>query len=432
MKNLSSIFAIFVFFSAYAHGTVSIEFQLGAAKVPPGSLGVLVADTTGNGFRNPGLSPGALLNRGSRIGTDDVIVAVFPALTAAEWGGGQGFSTQPEVIDYSSLGVSAGQAVTFYVFPLRQPGNALRSGEPHLSYRTETLAHLTPNSSMQFVLPPDGGAYALGALGPTQGGGAELASIDIAPLDLADGNDSSQRNLPSGASHTLFFEIMNPSATVLESTADSGVFTRLYDAAGQLVAESDGSGGLFSFSGQLSTGFHSVVMSRSPGAPGSGFYDLEITAEVEKPRPDIAVGRSLSSAVGFGVIGSSASQSISITSRGANRVEGVASIRNAGKVSDRILLRGTAGTSLFGINYTGPTGNITAAVTTGSYRSAAIKDDSSPEVIRVLITPNKRKLIRIDGARRTVLRKTFTVAIRASSGLNPASPDNAEIKIRTR
>ncbi len=107
---------------AAALATVSIEFQVGALRIPEGSLGVLVADTAGDGFASPSdiSSTGTPLAAGESLG-GDAIVAVFASRSLPEWGSTTGFSEHLAALDYEALGLDEGQALLLHVFPDRAP-----------------------------------------------------------------------------------------------------------------------------------------------------------------------------------------------------------------------------------------------------------------------------------------------------------------------
>lgn len=205
--------------------TVSVEFQLGAVDLPPGSLGVLVADTGGNGFTPPSAAAGTVLSAGQSMGGgDDRIVAVFSVGALADWGGLRGFAAVVPPIDYGSLGVAAGQSLVFHAFPDRVAGQTIRAGEIAVTYRTDNAAELSGN--MGFALPQDGGAYRLAAISSAQGGMANLSGfspdIDIAfdggaPIPNAGTIDFG--NVAPNASATRTLRITNLGGATLSGSA---------------------------------------------------------------------------------------------------------------------------------------------------------------------------------------------------------------------
>ncbi|MCB1088828.1 MAG: hypothetical protein KDM63_17460, partial [Verrucomicrobiae bacterium] len=146
MKRQAFLLLPITLLAAAAHATVSVEFQLGAVDLPPGSLGVLVADTGGNGFTPVSSSAGTVLAPGQSMGaTDDKIVAVFSVGEMSDWGGKRGFATVLPPLDYSALGVAPGQSLVFYAFPARAAGDVIRADELAVAFRTDNALELSGN-----------------------------------------------------------------------------------------------------------------------------------------------------------------------------------------------------------------------------------------------------------------------------------------------
>lgn len=206
MKRFQTVPFKFAFLAAIIAGTCSIpvsarasvtfEFQMGAMPIPGNSLGVLVADTGGDGFTSPQQAAGTALVAGNAMGSgDDRIVAVFPITTGDPFAPGNGFAEFVGPVDYESLGVAEGEALIFYAFPVRSMGEEIRRGESFVSFRTDQSASIVGN--MGFTLPEDGGSYVLGVFDPDFGGDTDFAEIlpdtpliTVAdPVDLIVGKD---------------------------------------------------------------------------------------------------------------------------------------------------------------------------------------------------------------------------------------------------
>lgn len=431
MKPLVAI-ALSLCLHCSAAATVSIEFQLGAVNVPPGSLGVLVADTAGNGFQSPAGSPGTPLAAGSNLGPDDVVVTVFFNADLPEWGTQRGFAGQFAAIDYGALGVAEGQELILYVFPDRAAGDPVRSGEPHLAYRAGDLGELTANSSMGFALPADGGAYLLAALAPQTGGSADLSSVDIAPLPVDEGAGLVERDLSTGARHTYYFEMLQAGALSVFGSGGSGLRGELFDRNGQLVAASDGSGD-FRLYEDLGVGFHSLVIFQDPDASGGFSYELDFASgAVRFTRPDVAVGKSPRRLRGVGVYAAPSGQKVVLVSRKLRRARGHAVVANRGALPDSMTVRAKGGNRLFKVLYHGAEGNLTASLTRGAYRTAAIDEGDADTRFRVTVKPNRRKLTKNRGGRRIHLRRNYNLVVRANSTLEPSRGDAAKFRVRTR
>ncbi|MCB1088560.1 MAG: hypothetical protein KDM63_16100, partial [Verrucomicrobiae bacterium] len=160
MKRFVLIVLSCLFLAGTLRATVSVEFQLGAVDLPSGSLGILVADTSGNGFTHPSAAIGTALSPGEALaGSDDIVVAVFTVGELADWGGARGFASLLPPINYDALGVAEGQPLIFYAFPARSEGDPIRQDEPVIAYRPSEAGELS--GDMDFALPADGGAYQL-------------------------------------------------------------------------------------------------------------------------------------------------------------------------------------------------------------------------------------------------------------------------------
>lgn len=407
--------------------SVSLEFQIGGVKVPEGSIAVLVADTAGDGFTAPPTAPGTVLSAGEMIGLDDTIVAVFPTSTLSEWGSLEGFAGFAPEIRYDDLGVESGQELVLHVFPERAAGDPIRSGEPHVSYRTEDPGQIVPGSTMEFALPADGGAHLLATLIPANGGTADLSMVDLAPLPYGDGSGQISGQLSPNAVHTYFFELGAPGYLGLSGSGGGGLRSELYGPDGLLLAATIGS----PLSSDLAAGWHVLRVLRQTGGSGNTGYSL--TFETEGiVLPDLAVGARPRSLMGTNVFGGARGQTLSLTSRRAVPVLGYATIANRGGKKETLSLKGNAGGSLCRIAYLGGSGNLTGAVVAGRFRTPRVNKADKPLALRVQFSPRKAKLTRKRGKRSIILRRTFTATLTARSTATPARPDKAIIRATTR
>lgn len=287
MKSLPPLLSAMLL-AAPAMASVSLEFQLGGVEVPPGSIAVLVADRADDGFVPPSTVSGATLAAGETIGADDVIIAVFAPSELAEWGALEGFAAFAPEIRYEDLGVAEGQSLTLHVFPDRLAGEPIRSGEPFVSYRTADLGEITADNTMEFALPPDGGAHLLATLAPANGGTADLSMVDLAALPYEGGDGQLQDQLSPAAVHTYFFELAGAGFLDLSGTGGNGLRAELYGPDGALVAAS-GNAGAFSIFEDLPAGWHVLRIFREPGGAGDFDYTLAFSSEATVAL-DLAVG----------------------------------------------------------------------------------------------------------------------------------------------
>ena len=411
--------------------SISVEFHLGAVDVPPGSLGVWVADSGGDGFEAPALVPGVPLSPGETLGQNDVILAVFSNANLAEWSGRRGYASYFAELNYESLGVEEGQPWILYVFPERAADDPVRTGEPHVAFQPSDPGDFTANSTMGIELPADGGAYLLALLDPSAGGTADLTTVDIAPADLVDGEGKLQRNLADSARHTYYFEMSQPGFLSISGTGAPGLRGLLYHRDGRLIATSDGSLP-FWFEEELEAGFHTLVLYRDDGGAASESYGIEFASEyVRFVRPDLAIGSNFGNLATAGQVFAPGAEIPLISKRG-RRVSGVATVGNLGERPEGLAVRATRGTRIFRVNYRSPQGNVTSGVTSGTYRTPLLTSSSVPVWIRAGFVPKKKALLASRGKRRSVKKKTFSCLIFASSVSNPGLYDGGKWKVRTR
>jgi hypothetical protein len=418
-------------FALPARATVSIEFQLGGIEVPAGSIGVLVADVADNEFTSPGDAAGAVLSVGGKIGADDVIIAILGGSNLPNWGTKRGFANLVASIDYAALDVAEGQDLILHLFPQRNAGDAIRAGEPHLSYRTGDLGQRTSNSTMGFTLPRDGGAYLLAYLGAEHSGNADLAGLDLSALAYGTGPGSINRSLSSGtARHTYFFDVATPGIFSLDGEGVSGFRAELYGPDGDLIAANDGD---ISIVETLAAGFHTLVLFRNSGN-GSLAYALDFSSSDMRPIiPDVAVGLSLTGLVGNNILGGAPGQLVSLASLKARPVTAYATVGNRSERSDTLAVRASAGTGLCRINYFDGNGSlITAQLLSGTFRTTLLDSADPATGIRLQFTPNKRRLVRKVGSRTIVSKRTFTSAVRADATVGPSAMDAGTIQVNTR
>lgn len=164
---------------------------------------------------------------------------------------------------------------------------------------------------------------------------------------------------------------------------------------------------------------------------------VERSFEVILPRPDVAVGASLAALTGIGIYTAPTGQIVRLTSKRAKPVTGIATVSNqaslpGGAAADELKLTGTPGNRLFLITYLGPTGNLTAGLISGTYRTEAIDAGSPPVSIRVAVTPKKKKLKKIVGSRTKFRRKGVLNLVQAVATSHAAARDGGVIHVQTR
>lgn len=189
-----------------ARATVTIEFAFGELPdLPPGAVGVLVADRENNGFtdlasptaENSPLAAGQLIR-----GSDDIILGVVRATSSAVWNGNSGFAETFGGIDYAALGVAPGDSLIFYWFPGITGGNAsIFAGQDFHSFRSDAVG--ASGGDIAFVAPPDGGVYRISHLSTALGG-------DLDPNDLPASGESGGGSTPDHSDSIITRDLLTP------------------------------------------------------------------------------------------------------------------------------------------------------------------------------------------------------------------------------
>ena len=179
-RHFFSLFAAFVFlvFSQTLSAKITIQVNLGGdLSIPDGTVGVLVADRSSNGFLSPAHSSavGTKLEAGEQIGlSDDLIIGVVQSSTS-EFTGGSGFVGVLRGIDYADFQLQPGMLMSFYWFPgITTPGASLSDTSTFETFTTPNASNLA--SSINFVLPAARGVFDLGYLDAANGGNISVGN----------------------------------------------------------------------------------------------------------------------------------------------------------------------------------------------------------------------------------------------------------------
>lgn len=423
------LFALALGGVTWVSATVSIEFQLGGVNVPDGSIGVLVADTAGNGIESPPGFVGVRLEAGESFG-DDVVLMVVSERDLPEWGELRGFADHFAVLDYSALGVAEGQALALHVFPDRREGDPVREGEPFLTYRSEDLGDLSPNSTMGFTLPRDGEAHLLAVIGQPNGGEADLGGVDLSALAYSAGSGSFDRELSPTSQHTYFLELATAGFLRLSGAPVAGLRAELRGPDGSILATSEGE---IDFDEELEAGFHTLAVYLEEGAVGTASYAFQYSdTDIRAVVADVAVGPRPTALRGVGVVGGARGQLASIVSRQARRAVGYAAVSNGGERADRLVVRGSRSSRFSSIAYFAPA-NQTAAFVAGTFRTPIdlVAGDAALR-IRVQFTPNRRQVVRRVGRRSIVQRRSIPAVVQVRPAVFSAPADAATLQLLLR
>lgn len=243
-------------------------------------------------------------------------------------------------------------------------------------------------------------AYATNNLGTTYG--EEIVFTTGSNAAFNNGVVTISRTILPGGRQVVHFSLAGPRIVSLSTLGGASLRAELYDSAGNLIASFTGDAD-FDLEELLLAGDYTLHIFREEDGGAPEVFDLTIDAgTVAASRPDVAVGSSADRMVGRNVYGSR--QQADLVSKEARPVTGHIRVSNRGNLPDVLSVRGTAGNSFFDIVYFAP-GNVTAAMRTGTHRSHTLVDGAET-AIRVEVKPNKRKLMKNESKRTTILRET--------------------------
>lgn len=171
----------FIFLAGASEASVSIDFNFGpaytaggASMVAAGTVGVLVANTSGSGFAQGESLVGGTLSAGDTLGGNRILGLVQASDLTSE--GDFGFKEFFTITDFTglTLGSSTGLGGTelgFYWFPgLSAAGSSVTGGQSYGFFRSDTI-DAGSGSEISFNMPQDGNSYTLAAYDTTLGGG---------------------------------------------------------------------------------------------------------------------------------------------------------------------------------------------------------------------------------------------------------------------
>lgn len=271
-----------------------------------------------------------------------------------------------------------------------------------------------------------GSTYAFRAFA-TNGGGSGYSASAVFTTDttltLVGGLASIARDLYPGDTHRFFFTVDGPRYLNL-STGGVPLRARLFNSLGQLIAEQSVEGAVSFANLFLTSGNYTLEIIRDAGAGAGSPYTMTVDAStVAFPKPDAAVGASLTSLTGTDVYYPTTQQLV-LASRDARTVSGYVTLTNRGNVTDRVSLQGTAGNNDFAVGYFDEAGsNVTAQVLVGSFQTPDMVPLAPARWVRAAITPTKRAV---------QLRRSYSLSINARSQFDSAVRDAVSILINTR
>ena len=179
-----------------------------------------------------------------------------------------------------------------------------------------------------------------------------------------------------------------------------------------------------------------VAADQAAGGPYAEATRVTHSFNVLAPRPDVSVGAARGKLHGTGVYLAPARQQVSLTSVSARTIVARATVSNRTllperRAAERLAVRGTRGTPLFRIAYFGRSGNLSASVIAGTHQTPWIDGRDAPVSYRIVVSPDRKKLVKTTGSLTAVQRKTQFFLIRAQSTSMPAS-DAGLLRVLTR
>lgn len=179
-----------------------------------------------------------------------------------------------------------------------------------------------------------------------------------------------------------------------------------------------------------------VIASQEGDATHHAASAVVMTFRVVEPGPDVAAGAVATSLTGAGIY-DPVSQQVAMTSNKALPVSGIFSITNRAVLPDRkaeekFTLHGSGGGAYFRVLYLGPDGNVTAGLLAGTAETPVLDHSDEPVLIRMAVTPDRKKLAKKKGKRTVTLRKSQRFSIRATSTTYAPARDEASIVVGTR
>jgi hypothetical protein len=181
----------------------------------------------------------------------------------------------------------------------------------------------------------------------------------------------------------------------------------------------------------LPAGDYILEVYRLAGPVQPESYTLTIDSNVVPlTRPDLTVGNTATAPIGAQSY-LPAIQLVSLTSLRARPVTGYATVSNHGNFPDIQSVQASSGNAFFAVTYFDPEGNVTAALIRGNYRTPELENNEAAVPIRILITPNKKKLIKKKRRKTRILKKTLFVNLTVTSKFDAAIRDAVSLRVQT-
>ena len=343
-------------------------------------------------------------------------------------------------------GVGIARIVGEYTGTLSNGGERVRLAAADAT----TIVDFTYSDISPWPESPDGDGYSLIFMGsdandpldwrPSATINGNPGDSDSTSIQFVAGSGTVNGLLEAGDSNFFTFTTTGWKHVEIKTSGNVDTFGSLRDSAADLLNDPIADDNLgadenFLIDQFLPAGTYTVEVT-GKGASPSGAYQLVITETMAIVQPDNEVGKTATRTIGDGVYGTGAGQTLTLISKKARTVSGVATIENDGELPDDFTVRGSRGNGLFKVTYTSYLGNVTAAVVAGTYQTGELDPGIQPHTILVTVKPNKKKIVKKlkrGGRRRTVVKKKLiTLAVRSVSMVDGTKADTGFIKTKTK
>lgn len=268
---------------------------------------------------------------------------------------------------------------------------------------TVPVTALAPSTTYAFK------AFATSAAGTTYTTVGRFTTDTAVILTSGIGNVTG-RQILAGDSQSFTFTLGSAAQTAISALNPATLNGELFDSLGFSIEA--GSGSNFAINELLEAGTYTFRM--TAGASDETFSLYFDASDEVTVAPSVTVSPS------------------SVYSKKAGPVSATATVRNNSALADTFRVFASRGNSLFGAIYRNGSTNITAAVTAGTYQTPSISLGNGAVSIQAKVTPNKKKIVKKNGKKTTILRKTFTSTIRATSVTTPAISAAGQLTVKTK
>lgn len=178
---------LFLCCAGFASAELTIQLDMarlytagGSSQVADGTIGVLVANTSGGGFGQGASLVGAELSAGQLLGGNRILgtLQAFDVSDAGDFGFGQPVTVSDFTgMTFGSSNGSGGTELAVYWFPgITTAGSIVSEGQSYGYFRSDTV-DIDAGSNISFNLPADGGNYSLVAYETDLGGSFDAANF---------------------------------------------------------------------------------------------------------------------------------------------------------------------------------------------------------------------------------------------------------------